>query len=54
MVKFVKRLSSSMQFFDSSNFKLRDDNVHLKVIANFLNKKYIPVNFLWYYLNFYK
>ena len=54
-VMCVQRISSSGTMFDLEAFKSRDDNFHLKVILNFLNKKnnLIPFDFLWSYLNFY-
>lgn len=52
--KYVRRLSSALLFFDAASFSKRDDNFHLKIIANFLNKNSIPASFLWYYLDFYK
>jgi len=51
----VQRISSSCTMFDFEAFKSREDNFHLKIILNFLNKKnnLIPFDFLWSYLNFY-
>lgn len=50
----VRRMSSAGVVFDKKLFKERDDNFHLKFVLNFVKKSQIPVNFIWYYLDFYK
>ena len=52
--KTIRRMSSSGTIFDADLFKKRDDNSHLKFILSLINRQNIPVNFVWYYLNFYK